>query len=154
MDQAEIIDYLKIKTGGVLVMTPQQLEREIGISTKQQSLLRTQKRFPIPHKQMGRSVLYSIIHIADFLIDGEVYTAPNKKYEPKPAPKMSRSKSSQDLSHLFILRAFTANLELQANQILQLSQTLTSFANSKDLYDNLQHKLKPKTENDTQGVKV
>ena len=104
MDQAEIIDYLKIKTGGKLVMTPQQLEQEIGISTKQQSVLRTQQRFPIPHKQIGRSVLYSILHIADFLIAGEVYMAPNKKYEPKPAPKISRSKSSQDLSHLFLLR--------------------------------------------------
>ena len=75
MDQAEIIDYLKIKSGGKLVMTPEQLEQEIGISTKQQSVLRTQKRFPIPHKKVGRSVLYSILHIADFLIVGEVYTA-------------------------------------------------------------------------------
>ena len=144
MQQAEIIDYLKIKTGGKLVMTPEQLEQEIGISTKQQSVLRTQARFPIPHKKMGRSVLYSIIHIADFLIDGEVYTAPNKKYEPKPAPKISRSKSNQDLSHLFILNAFTSNLELQANSILQLSQSLKSFANSKKMYDELQNKIPKK----------
>lgn len=144
MDQVEIIDYLKIKSGGKLVMTPEQLEQEIGISAKQQSVLRTQKRFPIPHKKVGRSVLYSILHIADFLIEGEVYTAPNKKYEPKRDPKVSRSKSSVDLSHLFLLRAFTANLEMQANSILQLSQSLNSFANSKDLYNNLQNKLQPK----------
>ena len=144
MQQAEIIDYLKIKTGGKLVMTPEQLEQEIGISTKQQSVLRTQQRFPIPHKKMGRSILYSIIHIADFLIDGEVYTAPSKKYEPKPAPKISRSKSNQDLSHLFILNAFTTNLELQANSILQLSQNLKSFANSKKVYDELQNKIPKK----------
>ena len=141
MDQAEIIDYLKIKSGGKLVMTPEQLEQEIGISTKQQSVLRTQKRFPIPHKKVGRSVLYSILHIADFLIVGEVYTEPNKKYEPKPAPKISRSKSNQDLSHLFLLRAFTTNLEMQANSILQLSQNLKSFANSKEMYADLQNKI-------------
>ena len=56
--------------------------------------LRIQKKFPIPHKPAGRSVLYSILHVADFLIDGEVYTAPNKKYEPKPATKVSRKKPS------------------------------------------------------------
>lgn len=154
MQKAEIIDYLKIKAGGKLVMTPQQLEQEIGISTKQQSVLRTQERFPIPHKQVGRSVLYSIIHIADFLIDGEVYTAPSKKYEPKPAPKISRSKSNQDLSHLFILRAFTANLELQASSIFQLSQSLKNFANSKDLYNNLKNKLDPILTNDSNGRKI
>jgi len=154
MQQAEIIDYLKIKTGGLLVMTPQQLEQEIGISTKQQSVLRNQKRFPIPHKQMGRSVLYSIIHIADFLIDGEVYTAPNKKYEPKPAPKISRSKSSQDLSHLFILRTFTTNLETQANQLLELSKTLAAFAKSKDLYDSLRNKLTPNSMIYSPGDKI
>ena len=154
MDQAEIIDYLKIKTGGKLVMTPQQLEQEIGISTKQQSVLRTQERFPIPHKKMGRSVLYSIINIADFLIDGEVYTAPNKKYEPKPAPKISRSKSSQDLSHLFILRTFTTNLETQANQLLELSKTLTAFAKSKNLYDSLRNKLTPNSMIDSPGGKI
>lgn len=145
MDQEQIIDYLKTKSGGKLVMTPEQLEQEIGISTKQQSVLRTQKRFPIPHKKVGRSVLYSILHIADFLIDGEVYTAPNKKYEPKPAPKVLRSKSNVDLSHLFLLRAFTANLQMQANSILQLSQSLNSFANSKELYVELQDKIKLKS---------
>lgn len=141
MNQAEIIDYLKIKTGGKLVMTPEQLEQEIGITTKQQSVLRTQQRFPIPHKKVGRSVLYSIIHIADFLIDGEVYTKPNKKYEPKPSPKIARSKSNQDLSHLFLLRTFTSNIQSQASQLLQLSQGLTKYANSIELYDNLKQKL-------------
>ncbi len=154
MDQEQIIDYLKIKSGGKLVMTPEQLEQEIGISTKQQSVLRTQKRFPIPHKKVGRSVLYSILHIADFLIDGEVYTAPNEKYEPKRDPKVSRNKSSVDLSHLFLLRAFTANLEMQANSILQLSQSLNSFANSKDLYNNLQNKLQPNSVKDSHEGKI
>lgn len=154
MQKAEIIDYLKIKTGGKLMMTPEQLEAEIGISTKQQSVLRTQERFPIPHKKIGRCVLYSIIHIADFLVDGEVYTAPSKKYEPKPAPKISRSKSNQDLSHLFILNAFTSNLEMQANSILQLSQSLKSFANSKDLYNNLKSKLDPISTNNSNGGKI
>lgn len=154
MDQVEIIDYLKIKSGGKLVMTPEQLEQEIGISTKQQSVLRTQKRFPIPHKKVGRSVLYSVLHIADFLIEGEVYIAPNKKYEPKRDPKVSRNKSSVDLSHLFLLRAFTINLETHVNQLLQLSQALTSFSNSKDLYNKLQNKLQPKPPKNSHEGKI
>ena len=146
MEKAEIVDYLKGRSGGKLVMTPEQLEQEIGISTKQQSVLRTQTRFPIPHKKIGRSVYYSILHIADFLMDGEVYTAPNKKYEPKPPPpKTIRSKSNQDLSHLFLLGFFTANLEKQANQMLQLSQYLKSYANSKELHDDFQSKLEDKS---------
>ena len=145
MEKAEIVDYLKGRSGGKLVMTPEQLEQEIGISTKQQSVLRTQTRFPIPHKKIGRSVYYSILHIADFLIDGEVYTAPRKKYEPKPPPKPLRTKSNQDLSHLFLLGFFTANLEKQANQMLQLSQYLKSYANSKELHDDFQSKLEDKS---------
>lgn len=144
MQKTEIIDYLKIKAGGKLMMTPEQLEAEIGISTKQQSVLRTQERFPIPHKKIGRSVFYSIIHIADFLMDGEVYVSPKQKYEPKPPPKQSRSKSNTDLSHLFILNAFTTNLELQANTIFQLSQQLKSYANSIKMYDELQNKIPKK----------
>lgn len=154
MDQTEIIDYLKIKSGGKLVMTPEQLEQEIGISTKQQSVLRAQKRFPIPHKKVGRSVLYSVLHIADFLIEGEVYIAPNEKYEPKRDPKVSRNKSSVDLSHLFLLRAFTINLETHVNQLLQLSQALKGFSNSKDLYNNLQNKLQPKPPKNSHGGKI
>lgn len=142
MEKTEIIDYLKDKSGGKLVMTPEQLEQEIGITTKQQSVLRTQTRFPIPHKKVGRSVYYSIIHIADFLIDGEVYTQPNKKYEPKTQANTLRSKSNQDLSHLFLLGFFAANLEKKANQLLQLSQYLKGYANTKEQYENLQEKLR------------
>ena len=122
-------------------MTPEQLEKEIGISTKQQSVLRTQERFPIPHKKVGRSVLYSIIHIADFLIDGEVYIAPNKKYEPKPAPKISRSKSNQDLSHLFLLKAFSCKVQIYADEVSKFSESFIAYANSKQMYDELELKL-------------
>ena len=60
--------------------------------------------------------------------------------KPRPAQK-----SNQDLSHLFLLGFFTANLEKQANQMLQLSQYLKSYANSKELHDDFQSKLEDKS---------
>lgn len=137
MQKAEIIDYLKIKAGGKLMMTPEQLEAEIGISTKQQSVLRTQERFPIPHKKIGRSVFYSIIHIADFLMDGEVYVAPKQKYEPKPPPKQSRSKSNTDLSHLFLLKAFVSNMDAHIKQQQSIFNFMSGMAKAKEMYEDL-----------------
>lgn len=139
MNQAEIIEYLKIKAGGKLMMTPEQLESEIGISTKQQSVLRTQDRFPIPHKKIGRSVFYSIIHIADFLMDGEVYVSLKQKYEPKPPPKQSRNKSNTDLSHLFLLNAFVSNLESHIKQQQSIFNFMSGKAKSMEMYEDLKN---------------
>ena len=65
-----LIDYLR-KTKGKLLMSPEQLSEEIGIPTKQQSKLRKEGRFPIPFKNIGRLVYYSIYDVAKFLLNGE-----------------------------------------------------------------------------------
>lgn len=75
MDQ-QLIDYLKERTKGKLLMSPEQLAEEIGIPSKQQSKLRKEGRFPIPFKNIGRLVYYSIYDVADFLLNGE--TTPSK----------------------------------------------------------------------------
>jgi hypothetical protein len=43
-EKQALIDYLKNKTGGALMMTPKELAVEIRVSAKQQSKLRQEKR--------------------------------------------------------------------------------------------------------------
>ena len=67
MIDQQLIDYLRLKTKGKLLMSPEQLSEEIGIPAKQQSKLRKEGRFPIPFKNIGRLVYYSIYDVANFL---------------------------------------------------------------------------------------
>lgn len=46
MVDQQLIDYLKERTKGKLLMSPEQLAEEIGIPSKQQSKLRKEGRFP------------------------------------------------------------------------------------------------------------
>ena len=64
MVDQQLIDYLKERTKGKLLMSPEQLAEEIGIPAKQQSKLRKEGRFPIPFKNIGRLVYYSIYDVA------------------------------------------------------------------------------------------
>lgn len=116
-------------------MSPEQLSKEIGIPTKQQSKLRKEGRFPIPFKNIGRPVYYSIYDVADFLLNGET-TSKNVPEPPvaTPLPKKKPAKSTapvQDLSHLFMLRAFAQSLEERATAMLSLAENLKSYANKK-----------------------
>ena len=70
-EKQALIDYLKSKIGGALMTTPKELALEIRVSERQQSKLRQEKRFPIQHKDFGRSVQYAVNAIADFLLTGE-----------------------------------------------------------------------------------
>jgi len=108
-------------------MSPEQLAEEIGIPSKQQSKLRKEGRFPIPFKNIGRLVYYSIYDVANFLLNGE--TAPAKELPEEapaltPLPKKKPAKSTapvQDLSHIFMLRAFAQSLEERATAMLSLA---------------------------------
>ena len=68
MVEEQLLNYLKEKTKGKLLMSPEQLAEEIGIPTKQQSKLRKEGRFPIPFKNIGRLVYYSIYDVANFVV--------------------------------------------------------------------------------------
>ena len=149
MVDQQLIDYLREKTKGKLLMSPEQLSEEIGIPTKQQSKLRKEGRFPIPFKNIGRLVYYSIYDVADFLLNGE--TAPAKELPeeaPVPLPKKKPVKSTapvQDLSHIFILRAFAQSLEERATAMLSLAENLKDYANKKEMMENFAEKFPPKS---------
>lgn len=150
MVSQQLIDYLREKTKGKLLMSPEQLSEEIGIPPKQQSKLRKENRFPIPFKNIGRLVYYSIYDVANFLLNGE--TAPTKEVpEEAPAPQITVKKKPtkstgpvQDLSHIFLLRAFAKSLEERATAMLSLAENLNNYANKKEMMDNFQKKFPPK----------
>lgn len=148
MAQEQLLDYLKEKTKGKLLMSPEQLADEIGITTKQQSKLRKENKFPIPHKNIGRLVYYSIYHVAEFLLTGET-SSNDETIQEQPKenssieiPRIKKKKTSnvQDLSHIFMLRAFATSLEQRATTMLQLSEFLHNYANKKELKDSFELK--------------
>ena len=149
MVDQQLIDYLRVKTKGKLLMSPEQLAEEIGIPTKQQSKLRKEGRFPIPFKNIGRQVYYSIYDVANFLLNGE--TAPSKEVpQGAPAPIVIQKKGVkpkapvQDLSHIFMLRAFAQSLEERAAAMLSLAENLEDYANKKEMAENFNKKFPPK----------
>ena len=149
MVDQQLIDYLKERTKGKLLMSPEQLAEEIGIPSKQQSKLRKEGRFPIPFKNIGRLVYYSIYDVADFLLNGE--TTPGKDIpEPQvatPLPKKKPAKNTapvQDLSHIFMLRAFAQSLEERATAMLSLAENLKTYANRKEMMESFAEKFPPK----------
>ena len=156
MAQEQLIEYLRDKTKGKLLMTPEQLSDETGISTKQQSKLRKDKQFPIPHKNVGRLVYYSIYDIANFLLNGE--TKPieqetdkileqRKKQDTAELAKIKlRKKTSlvQDLSHIFVLKAFATALEQRATKMLNLAQYLLNYAGKKEMKESFELKFAQK----------
>ncbi|ABR91890.1 Hypothetical protein mma_2524 [Janthinobacterium sp. Marseille] len=138
----DIVQYLKSKTKNKLVMTPKQLSEEIPVSVKQQSKLRENKNFPIPHKKVGRNVYYSIFHIADFLMNGEV-SSQEEKIEPKPSTRKGKASSSPaNLSHLFLLRSFATHIQAEAESLMNLSQGLIRYEQSAGLTNKLVRELK------------
>ncbi len=144
-----LIDYLRGKTKGKLLMSPEQLSEEIGIPTKQQSKLRKEGRFPIPFKNIGRLVYYSIYDVAKFLLNGETAeTAPlpeKSVANPIPAKKKPvKNTNVQDMSHIFLLRSFAQSLEDRATTMLALAEDLKNYANKKEMVDKLAAKLPPK----------
>lgn len=150
MVDQQLIDYLREKTKGKLLMSPEQLSEEIGIPTKQQSKLRKEGRFPIPFKNIGRLVYYSIYDVANFLLNGE--TTPSKEVleeapvslQPIKKKPVKSTASVQDLSHIFMLRAFAQSLEERATAMLSLAENLKDYANKKEMMDRFEQKFPAK----------
>ena len=149
MIDQQLIDYLRLKTKGKLLMSPEQLSEEIGIPAKQQSKLRKEGRFPIPFKNIGRLVYYSIYDVANFLLNGET-TSSKEVPQEVPAPIVIQKKAVkpkatvQDLSHIFMLRAFAQSLEERATAMLSLSENLKDYANRKEMAESFHKKFPPK----------
>ncbi len=138
---AQLVDYLKTKTDGKFLMTPEQLEAEIGISEKQQSKLRKENNFPIPWKPVGRNVFYSIYHVADFLLSGEVKQeeAPvaepvkEKPIKPKVLQPVKSKTPVQDLSFLAKMKFLAAHVQEQATELQSLADNLNRYHDSLEL---------------------
>lgn len=131
-------------------MSPEQLAEEIGIPAKQQSKLRKEGRFPIPFKNIGRLVYYSIYDVANFLLNGVTTTTKEVPLEA-PAPQPSKKKVAksaapvQDLSHIFMLRSFAQSLEDRATTMLSLADNLKDYANKKEMMESFHKKFPPKS---------
>lgn len=157
MVEEQLLDYLREKTKGKLLMSPEQLAEEIGIPAKQQSKLRKENRFPIPFKNIGRLVYYSIYDVADFLLNGE--TTPLKEIpEEQQATALPIKKKPakttaavQDLSHIFMLRAFAQSLEERATAMLSLAENLKNYANKKEMMESFAVKFPSKGSSSDDG---
>lgn len=148
-ERETLIEYLKTKTGGALVMTPKELALEIRVSEKQQSKLRQENRFPIPHRLSGSKVLYSIFSIADFLTLGQSNdgrqeeakaVAKTKAASTKPAPR----NQPQDLSQRILLGFFASTLHEQRANINQLIEHIETRMKAESLVDDLEKALPSK----------
>jgi len=156
MLEQQLIDDLKIRTNGKLLMSPVQLAEVLDIPPKQQSKLRKEGKFPVPFKNIGRLVYYSIYDVANFLLNGE--TTPSKEVpEEAPTPQITVKKKPtkstapvQDLSHIFMLRAFAKSLEERATAMLSLAENLKDYANKKEMMENFQKRF-PQKGSSSQG---
>jgi hypothetical protein len=149
MVDQQLIDYLKERTKGSLLMSPEQLAEKIGIPSKQRSKLRKEGRFPVPFKNIGRLIYYSVYDTADFLLNGETApTNPIAEPEATPLPKKKPAKKTfsevQDLSHIFMLRAFAQSLEERATAMLSLAENVKDYANKKEMMESFSKKFPPK----------
>ena len=153
-DKQALVDYLRSKIGGALVMTSEELAFEIRVPAKQQSKLRKEARFPIPYQQTGRKVYYSVYAVADYLLDGVTMdfdrTAPPAVVPIKVTTdkKQSRNLRSQpeDMSQLFMLRNLMVGLEEQKSNIDFLHDHFTRYIQSGTLAEKLELELKEKNE--------
>ncbi|MDR0528564.1 MAG: hypothetical protein LBG69_02995 [Zoogloeaceae bacterium] len=122
-------------------MSPEQLAEEIGMPSKQQSKLRQEGRFPMPFKNIGRLVYYSIYNVDNLLLNGETTPAKEVPEEPPastPFPKKKPAKAAalvQDLSHILMLRVFAQSLEEPATAMLSLAENLKGYANKKEMME-------------------
>ncbi|MDD2820507.1 MAG: hypothetical protein PHW29_04515 [Flavobacterium sp.] len=153
----ETITYLRSKYQKE-VITPKQLQNEFPMTIKQQSVLRQEGRFPFKYIKIGKNVFYNIYAVADFLIDGEQQLENSNLEKEMPAEqevkqvKVKTRKADErieDLSHLFNMRGFVANLVSQQDNITNLINYFTTRIN----YEELKAELST-TEKETKTTRI
>ena len=132
------------------MMSPKELAIELRVSEKQQSKLRQEGRFPIPHKEFGRTISYSINAIADFILTGtahkEVVTQESKtQAPPHSVAKQKRRSGVQDLSQILLATNFVMTLEEQLTNIQLVHGHLTKLIKAKTLEEALEATLPNKS---------
>lgn len=145
-EQAEkyLFEYLLNISNGNLLLNTKQLEKVINISSKQQSILRKNNKFPIKYKTIGRLVYYPISSVIDYLMNGE-QGEHIEKHEVKETTikkkSVRQSKNTEDLSYLFNLRAFSNNINKEFERVSFLHDFFNKFVTIKEDYIRLNQSL-------------
>jgi hypothetical protein len=112
---SNLVAYLRTRSGGKEVLTPKQLEPILGISIKQQSLLRKENKLGFPYLTIGGKILYSIHAVAEMLTR-PTQTAPATPETAKnEKPSASKSKA---------VDKWRSSLKVPSSQPINMSQAL------------------------------
>ncbi|WP_333842015.1 hypothetical protein [Limnohabitans sp.] len=112
---SNLVAYLRTRSGGKEVLTPKQLEPILGISVKQQSLLRKENKLGFPYLTIGGKILYSIHAVAEMLTR-PTQTAPTTPETAKnEKPSASKSKA---------VDKWRSSLKVPSSQPINMSQAL------------------------------
>jgi len=141
-----MFNYLLKISNGQLLLSPESLEKVIGIAAKQQSALRKLNKFPIKYKNIGKLVFYSINDVIEYMLSGVSQIEEIKPISIDKAviKKTRSSKVIQDVSSIFMMRSFASVLQEESQQLLQLHDNLVKYTDSFSLYEKLNNKLSSK----------
>jgi hypothetical protein len=156
---SNLVAYLRTRSGGKEVLTPKQLEPILGISVKQQSLLRKENKLGFPHLTIGGKILYSIHAVAEMLTrpapsqPSPTETAKSEKQpavKSKPEDKWRSSlkvPSSQPVNmSQALLRAFMLNnIQAEISALTALTKELQTLQYAEELRADLGKRSQGKT---------
>ncbi len=167
---SNLVAYLRTRSGGKEVLTPKQLEPILGISVKQQSLLRKENKLGFPHLTIGGKILYSIHAVAEMLTrpaPSQPSPTETAKTEKQPAVKSKpedkwrsslKVPSSQPVNmSQALLRAFVLNnIQAEISDLAALTRELQALQHADELRSALGRDSQPtdKTGKTTSKVKV
>ncbi len=167
---SNLVAYLRTRSGGKEVLTPKQLEPILGISIKQQSLLRKENKLGFPYLTIGGKILYSIHAVAEMLTrpapsqpspTGTAKTEKQPAVKSKPEDKWRSSlkvPSSQPVNmSQALLRAFVLNnIQAEISDLTALTKELQALQHAEELRSVLGRDSQPtdKTGKTTSKVKV
>lgn len=114
-----VLTDLKKQFGDKVLLSPGDIAPIIDASPAVQANLRSQKRFPIPVKKMGKKVGVSIYHLAEYLSTGDVKVAPPKADLSPPAPSKPVRVASRTRSREW-LNAFQMQIQFQFELLKKL----------------------------------
>lgn len=112
---SNLVAYLRTRSGGKEVLTPKQLEPILGISVKQQSLLRKENKLGFPHLTIGGKILYSIHAVADML---------TRPAQTDPAPTETAKNEKPSASKSKAVDKWRSSLKVPSSQPVNMSQAL------------------------------
>ncbi len=165
---SNLVAYLRTRSGGKEVLTPKQLEPILGISVKQQSLLRKENKLGFPHLTIGGKILYSIHAVAEMLTrpapsepspTGTAKTEKQPAVKSKPEDKWRSSlkvPSSQPVNmSQALLRAFMLNnIQAEISALTALTKELQTLQYAEELRADLGKRSQGKTAGSNTKLKM